>query len=152
MSKLTAQAVRTAIGSAAVAMFSDKGIEFLKKRGNGGQGALASKVFGHLKAGDLRKGLPKTIIEDVEKAYGISNLNDAQVAVIILGRPPLGTEKVHEASRVPTAEQKAVAEKLAGKVMSGELYANHQRRRKATPAPEAAPATTDKSEKATGTK
>lgn len=145
--KNTTQSVKAAIGNAA-GSFSDKGIDFLRKRSNGGQGALAVKVFEGLKAGTLRKGLPKNLTEQIQKAYGIGNLNDAQVAVIILGRPPLGSDKVHEASRVPTAEQREVAERLATKVMSGELYTNHKRRRKVTG--EEAPATTDTAEEATG--
>lgn len=141
MSKLTVTAVKAAIGTAA-GSFSDKGLDFLKKRGNGGQSELAGKVFGHLKAGDLSRGLPKTLAKDVQEAYGLSVLNDAQIAVIILGRPPRGTDKVHEASRVPTPEQRTVAEKLARKVMKGEIYANHQRKRKVTLDQEA-PETTD---------
>lgn len=142
MSKVTVQGVRGMLGKKADS-FAASGHDFAKKRLNGPQKALAAKVMTALTAGKLAT-IPAAIKKDLKEAYGLTaDPNEAQIAIILWGRPPVGTDKVHEASRVPTPEQKAVADKLAAKVMSGEIYQNYARKRKVT-LPEdttAAPAT-----------
>lgn len=131
MSKTTVQIVRNLMGKKADS-FAASGHDFAKKRMNGPQKVLATKVMTALTDGTLAK-VPATIKKEIQTVYGLSaEPNEAQLAIILWGRPPVGTDKVHEASRVPTPEQKAVAEKLAAKVMSGELYQNYARKRKIT--------------------
>ena len=144
MSKITVQAVRTLMGKKADS-FAASGHDFAKKRLNGPQKVLAAKVMKALTGGQLAK-IPATMKKDLKEAYGLaSDPNEAQIAIILWGRPPVGTDKVHEASRVPTVAQKAAADKLAAKVMSGEIYQNYARKRKVTlPADATAPATKDK--------
>jgi len=137
---MTSTALKAAIGAALYDAFAPAGHEFLKKRLNGPQKAEMTKTVELVKSGKL-KSVKAGTLKEVQETFGLPNTpNEAQLTVILLGRPPVGGEKVKEASRAMNAAEKATQSKLADEI-KGVGYLNYMRKKKA--AKEAAPATTE---------